>query len=183
MSARPPEIEYAPRKLTPEEERELGETMYAAVEASADARRATYNERYETDPEFREHEKQRAREWYGKLDTPARLMRSARARAKKQGVPFAIEIDYLRSIWPEDGRCPVLGFRMVWDTGEIGRSPSLDRFNRETGYVPGNVRIISHRANTIKGDAAPAEMERVLAYLKSSDPSSFVAVNSTGETP
>lgn len=44
------------------------------------------------------------------------------------------------------------------------RSPSLDRINWKKGYVPGNVRVISQRANLILGDATADELRRALAF-------------------
>ena len=63
--------------------------------------------------------------------------------------------------------CPLLGLRLNWDYGtKEGRilqaSPSLDRFDNTAGYIPDNVWIISHRANTIKRDASLEEL-RMLA--------------------
>ena len=43
---------------------------------------------------------------------------------------------------------------------------SLDCIIPELGYVPGNVAVISRRANTIKNDATIEELELVLAYMK-----------------
>lgn len=45
-------------------------------------------------------------------------------------------------------------------------APSLDRLVPALGYVRGNVRVISHRANRLKGDALIEEIEAVLHYMK-----------------
>jgi hypothetical protein len=37
-------------------------------------------------------------------------------------------------------------------------SPSLDRIKPELGYVPGNIQVISARANVMKNDATPEEL-------------------------
>lgn len=37
-------------------------------------------------------------------------------------------------------------------------APSLDRINNDLGYVPGNVMVISRRANIIKKDATLDEL-------------------------
>lgn len=44
--------------------------------------------------------------------------------------------------------------------------PSLDRINPDRGYVPGNVQVISFRANTLKNNATREELAKVLAYMK-----------------
>lgn len=129
--------------------------------------RARHRERYANDPEYRERQreksKQSKRRAHRKLTTAERLYRSAKMRAKREGVPFNLTVPYIRKLWPADGRCPVLGFRMLLDDA-ADVLPSLDRLNREAGYTVGNVRLISLRANRLKGDGHPHEMARVLAY-------------------
>ena len=98
----------------------------------------------------------------------------ARQRAKEKNVPFDIDIDYVRSLVGENAelavRCPVLGFLLDYSTQRtegtghaLPNSPSIDRIVPELGYVKGNVRIISHRANTIKSNASVQELKLVLA--------------------
>ena len=57
--------------------------------------------------------------------------------------------------------CPVLPWvRLIYQVGE-GRtpcSPSLDRIDSKFGYVKGNIRIISDRANSLKSDATDEEL-------------------------
>ena len=43
---------------------------------------------------------------------------------------------------------------------------TIDRVDPDGGYVTGNVRVISMRANRIKSDASIAELESVIAYMK-----------------
>lgn len=92
----------------------------------------------------------------------------ARKRADRQGVPFSVTIEYLQGIFPEDGLCPVFSTPIIFGGGVSGRdnSPSLDRLFPHLGYVPGNLRWISNRANTIKRDATLSELEAVVSYLK-----------------
>ena len=45
-------------------------------------------------------------------------------------------------------------------------SPSLDRIRPQLGYVAGNVRVISNRANHLKSNGTISEFEAVLAYMK-----------------
>jgi hypothetical protein len=87
----------------------------------------------------------------------------ARKRAAKFGLPFDIE--------PEDivisEYCPVLGIRLS-ASGPRDNRPSLDRRIPSLGYTRTNVLVISFRANRIKADATPEELERVFAYARSS---------------
>jgi len=45
-------------------------------------------------------------------------------------------------------------------------SPTLDRFIPELGYIPGNVDIISHRANALKSNATLEEVQMLADYMK-----------------
>lgn len=94
-----------------------------------------------------------------------RLIIDARARAKKKEIEFDLELADVAI--PE--RCPVLGIPLVFGEGAGGHrdgSPSLDRINNSKGYVKGNVRVISHRANSIKRDATLEELEAVARYMR-----------------
>ena len=77
---------------------------------------------------------------------------SAKKRARKLGVGFEITASDIRAIWPEDGKCPILGLELTLNTGKgpHDQSPSLDRLNPERGYVVGNIAVISYLANRIK---------------------------------
>jgi len=44
--------------------------------------------------------------------------------------------------------------------------PSLDRWDSTKGYVPGNVFVISYRANTLKNNATYEEIVKVAQYLR-----------------
>jgi hypothetical protein len=45
-------------------------------------------------------------------------------------------------------------------------SPALDRIVPHLGYVPGNVVVVSHRANFIKNNATVDELELIARNLK-----------------
>jgi hypothetical protein len=86
------------------------------------------------------------------------MLANARRRAKKFGVPFSLAPDDI--IIPEV--CPVLGMSLAVNSGKLGPcSPSLDRIKPELGYVPGNIQVLSARANVMKNDATP---EQLLAF-------------------
>ena len=95
------------------------------------------------------------------------LLANARMRAKRFGVPCTVRIADI--VIP--ATCPVLGIPLAVAPFEGRRapspgSPSLDRVIPALGYVPGNIRVISHRANTLKNNATIAELEAVLTYCR-----------------
>lgn len=92
------------------------------------------------------------------------LVKQASRRATSLGVPFGITVDDIEI--PDV--CPVLGIEIRIDArgGFNPSSPSLDRVIPELGYVPGNVRVISNRANLLKRDATLAELEALVAYVR-----------------
>lgn len=95
------------------------------------------------------------------------LLLGARRRARKAGVEFTITAADV--VIPE--RCPWLDIPLTVGCGKVhDGSPSLDRIIPEIGYVRGNVIVISHRANSIKSNATPEQLARVLAGLRSAYP-------------
>jgi hypothetical protein len=101
---------------------------------------------------------------HGKSKTPEFLMfYDARKRAVSRGTPFSIQ--------PTDivipTHCPILGIELRHGAGREN-VPSLDCIRPELGYVLGNICVISFRANRIKSDATSDELEKILAYTRSS---------------
>jgi hypothetical protein len=99
-----------------------------------------------------------------RTDTKEYLMyTSAKHRAKKAGIPFEITLEDI--IIPE--YCPVLNIPIFTTPGEsCPNAPSLDRFIPELGYVPGNVTVISFKANTIKNNATTEEIQMVTKWME-----------------
>ncbi len=94
-------------------------------------------------------------------DIVGHLLKEARRRAAKRGLEYMIGRDDLKY----DGFCPVFGWR--FQIGPRGPAmPTLDRIDSSRGYVPGNVMIISWRANLLKSNASLSEMENVLRYMR-----------------
>lgn len=92
------------------------------------------------------------------------MVTNARVRAGKKGVPCTIT----QADVSIPKLCPVLGIPIqVSVTGSpTDDSPSLDRIIPQLGYVPGNVVVISNRANRIKNDATFAEIKRLYEWMK-----------------
>lgn len=83
------------------------------------------------------------------------LLRSAKYRSAKFNVPFDLKVEDV--IVPDV--CPYLGIELKVNQGAASiSSPSLDRIVPELGYVPGNVQVISHLANTMKSNATVEQL-------------------------
>lgn len=80
-------------------------------------------------------------------DPTKELYERARKRAHKLQVPFAIKLAEIEI----PVSCPALGIMLSVGKGRSNHSPSLDRIIPALGYVSGNVRVISDRANRMKG--------------------------------
>ena len=63
--------------------------------------------------------------------------------------------------------CPILGVPIEVLGEDRNRAASIDRLNPNLGYVPGNVAVISLRANRIKSDATIEELEKLVAWIRS----------------
>jgi hypothetical protein len=105
------------------------------------------------------------------------LVLAARRRAKKRGLSCTIE--FTDFIIPK--RCPVLGIKLYPTFGGRGpkdHSPSLDRLDNRRGYVRGNIIVVSWRANRIKCDATPNELQKVARFYGQKSRKSPSATNS-----
>jgi hypothetical protein len=97
------------------------------------------------------------------------LLSGAKQRAKRKGLDFDIDEDYLRSL--DRDICPYLKEPIYWRRGRGKRggnsdSKSLDRINSAKGYVRGNLIICSTRANMILSNATVEEMEIIARNFK-----------------
>jgi len=109
--------------------------------------------------------RQKTNEWRAKKkkQNPAYfLWVAAKTRAKKQNIPFSITEQDI--VIPE--YCPVLGVKLDTQTkkGFCNNAASIDKTIPALGYVPGNIIIISWRANRIKYDATLEELNKVASF-------------------
>jgi len=84
-----------------------------------------------------------------------------KAGAKKLGIAFTIGPDDFS--WPS--HCPALGIQLN-SGGSRDNTPSFDRIDPRYGYVPGNVVVVSMRANRMKSDASAAELQALALFYK-----------------
>ena len=92
-----------------------------------------------------------------KKDDRYKIWCSASKRAKENNIIFSLEPNDIPNI-PDI--CPILGINIKKNTiaGPLDSSPSIDRIKPELGYIVGNIRIISNRANRLRSDANTKEL-------------------------
>ncbi|NWE51583.1 hypothetical protein [Brevundimonas sp. P7753] len=82
-----------------------------------------------------------------RLKPAVALHSRARQRAARRSLPFDLRVSDV--IVPSV--CPALGVPIVIGKARSLFSPSLDRIRPGLGYVRGNTRVISDKANRLKG--------------------------------
>jgi hypothetical protein len=84
-------------------------------------------------------------------------------RAKAKNLTCSITVDDISL----PSHCPVLGIPLL-----IGQEhcrdnwPSIDRIIPSQGYIPGNIVIVSSRANRIKNDSTVEELGKLYEFYK-----------------
>jgi hypothetical protein len=95
-------------------------------------------------------------------------IRGCRKSAAKKGMKCTISVGDLLPL-PEV--CPLLGVELIYGRGARGYgrrfTASVDRIDPLKDYIPGNVWVISYRANTIKNNATWEELRTMVACWKS----------------
>jgi len=86
----------------------------------------------------------------------------ARTRSRQNGIEFTIVKEDI--IIPDI--CPILGCKLTKGNGYLPNAMSLDRIDNARGYVPGNVRVISRKANLMKSDLTMDILEKLIKYIK-----------------
>ena len=97
------------------------------------------------------------------------IFSGVKSRCKLKGIPFDLTLEYLESIVATN--CPVFGFPLAWCAHSKNIkpvSPSLDRINPKLGYIKGNVRWLSQRANAMKQDSSPEELAKFANWILTS---------------
>lgn len=90
------------------------------------------------------------------------LYHAAKRRAKLKNLDFTIQMSDI--VIPKN--CPVLGIELKFNKKKPkDDSPSLDRINPLKGYCKDNIKVISHKANTIKSNADMNEIKLIIDYL------------------
>jgi hypothetical protein len=112
----------------------------------------------------RKYQKEKRKDFNYRLQM---LITASKQRASKKQIEHCITVEDLKEIYPQDGCCPVFGFKLEFgDAGFRDHSPSVDRIDSTKGYTKDNIQILSWRANRLKVDATIEELEMLIAYLK-----------------
>ena len=96
------------------------------------------------------------------------MIRSAKQRAKKKNIYFELtenDFDFVET-------CPILGIPLEFNFGSGGKdnSPTLDRIDNNKGYIPGNVQVISAKANRMKSNGSPEDIQKLYLWMISMYP-------------
>lgn len=96
--------------------------------------------------------------YWRKKNRPKYMLQTAKARAKKMGFEFNLDISDI--VIPEF--CPYLKTKILeapgaWKKGWDYTS-SIDRIDSSKGYIKGNVEVISVKANHMKSNATKDEL-------------------------
>lgn len=89
---------------------------------------------------------------------------AVRYRAKKRAGKLGIAFDLPLQAVVIPVFCPVLDVRLVIGEGRLPASPSLDRIDPRKGYVVGNVRVVSDKANRLKSNLDIVALKARLAF-------------------
>jgi len=97
----------------------------------------------------------------GKQDKRYRIWCNIKKRAKKNGMIFNLSVYDIPEI-PDV--CPILGIKIKANefSSPLDSSPSLDRINFALGYIAGNIRIISNRANRLRQNGTIEEWKLLI---------------------
>ena len=112
--------------------------------------------RYKANPKEKEHRLLRNRA-DRKKNPAVSILQRVRDRARASGIEFALTVS---DILPLPTHCPVLNIPLCYDARHKP-SPdcaSVDRVDNDKGYIPGNVVVVSNRANVLKRDATVEEL-------------------------
>ena len=125
-------------------------------------RRKYYQRRRNSDPDYSRDMQQGWRE-----KNPRRYMLTrAKGRAKIEGCAFELKDDDI--VIPE--YCPIFPhIKLEFHRGREARpdnTPTLDKIVPAMGYVSGNIAVISMRANRLKSDASPEELETIAKWVR-----------------
>lgn len=92
------------------------------------------------------------------------LYNHLRSSAKKRNIEFTLTVvDLYNLSFPIS--CPVLGIPLYFNRGKAtDNSISIDRILSDKGYTIDNIIVISQKANRIKNNGTPEELEKIAKF-------------------
>lgn len=92
-----------------------------------------------------------------------RMFLKAFGRCESSGRDFTITMQDID--WPS--HCPVFGTKFSYSASWEGRdeAASLDRIDNSLGYIPGNVMVMSTKANRMKNSATKGELRAFAQWV------------------
>jgi hypothetical protein len=139
-----------------------------------------WSEAHQSKKEYlcRQCNRQRRCDWDNAKSDAEYFWSSAKKRAQRKGKEreFTISIKDVQAV--DTDVCPILGIPIKRHPQTVGGSArskpdskSIDRIDSTKGYIPGNIRIISWKANYMLSDCPPtiAEAQALLNYLTTTD--------------
>ena len=151
------------KKYCEENKEAIAESRKKYREKNKEAIAERYKKYYEENKEDLLKQQRRHR----KENKEAHLCSVTKSRIRNKNISFNLDKEYIKEIWPEDNKCPVLSIEFKKGEGmQIDASPSIDRIIPELGYVKGNVQIICMLANRIKNNATPDQVIKVGKHFK-----------------
>lgn len=108
----------------------------------------------------------KARDWR-RRNPDYMLHKMAERRARVDGTLFEITREDIPEI---PAVCPIalipIHFKEERTKGPCDNSPTLDRVDPTLGYVVGNIRVISYKANRWKSNMSVQDVERIVRYMR-----------------
>ena len=91
-----------------------------------------------------------------------RLFLLSKKKTKKDNLDFDLTEDFIKTIWPQNNKCPILDTEFSSGMKDKDALPTIDKVVPQKGYTKGNIVIISFKANSIKSDVTNIELFRKL---------------------
>ncbi len=92
------------------------------------------------------------------------LYNHLKSSAKKRNIEFTLTmVDMYELSFPLV--CPIIGIPIYFNRGKAtDDSISIDRIESDKGYSIDNIIVISNRANRIKNNGTPEELEKISKF-------------------
>jgi hypothetical protein len=105
---------------------------------------------------------QKARYYAGGVDYHlAYITRNTRQRAKKGGIEYDIDAEFIRTLLEaQEGCCAISRVQLTFAKGEghIPTNASIDRIDSRKGYTKGNVQLVTCQVNTMKSNLSTTQL-------------------------